>query len=137
MNVTVRNHFIEDEKRQRIKPDGNTKRVYKPTPRQPSHAVSLLLMAVKAHKWPEPVIEHVFHPFRKWRLDIAWPELKLGIEVDGAVYAGGRHTRGKGFESDCEKLNQAQLIGWRVFRYSTGQVHKGLYLDDLQRIFGG
>lgn len=136
MAVNVRNHFIEDEKRYRIKPDGPAKRAYKAIPKPPSQGVMLMILAINAHKFPVPVTEHVFHPFRKWRLDLAWPDLKIGIEVDGAVYAGGRHTRGKGFEGDCEKINQAQLLGWRVFRYSTGQVKKGLYIDDLKRVFG-
>ena len=133
--MTVRTHFIEDEKRYRIKPDGTAKRAYKSATKPPPAGVVMLLLGIRAHKWPTPETEIVFHPFRKWRLDVGWPSIKVGIEVDGAVYSGGRHTRGKGFEGDLEKLNQAQLLGWRVFRYSTGQVQKGLYIDDLKRIF--
>lgn len=109
---------------------------FTPAPKPPPLAVAYVLQAIAAHKWPQPVTEHVFHPFRKWRLDLAWPDLRLGMEIDGSVFTQGRHTRGKGYEGDCEKLNQAQLLGWRVLRYSTGQIKRGEYLADLERVLG-
>jgi len=36
---------------------------------------------------PEPVFEHRFHKDRKWRFDVAWPDLKAAIEVDGGISA--------------------------------------------------
>lgn len=87
----------------------------------------------KQEKLPIPIFEHRFHEIRKWRFDLAWPALKLAMEIDGGVYAQGRHTRGKGFEGDCEKLNEALLHGWRVLRYSTGQVRQGHPIVDLKR----
>ena len=64
----------------------------------------------------EPVFEHRFHGKRKWRFDIAFPEEKIAIEVEGGVFTGGRHTRGKGFLKDMEKYNTATTMGWRVLR---------------------
>ena len=63
--------------------------------------------------------EYRFHPGRKFRFDFASPETKIAIELEGGVWSGGRHTRGKGFIGDCEKYNMAQLLGWRVFRFTT------------------
>lgn len=65
---------------------------------------------------PMPVREYAFHPYRKWRIDFAWPEQKLGLEVDGAVFTQGRHTRGTGWLKDTEKLNSAASLGWRMLR---------------------
>ena len=84
---------------------------------------------------PKPVPELHFHPTRRWRFDWAWPDQKLALEVDGAVYSRGRHTRGKGFENDMEKLNEALLLGWRVLRVSTGMVADGRALGFVERIF--
>ena len=69
--------------------------------------------------------EHKFHMERKWRFDFVLLPLtrKIAIEVEGGVFNKGRHTRGKGFENDLLKYNQAVLLGWKVLRYSTGQVH--------------
>lgn len=64
----------------------------------------------------EPVIEHRFHPVRRWRFDYAWPEHKVALEVEGGIWTGGRHTTGKGFEADIEKYNTATADGWRILR---------------------
>ena len=61
---------------------------------------------------------------RRWRFDRAWPEHKVAVELEGGVYTQGRHTRGKGFEADCEKYNQATAMGWRVFRLTAGMLAK-------------
>ena len=71
---------------------------------------------------PKPVSEHMFHSTRKWRLDYAWPELKIALEVHGATYKGGRHVTGKGFANDREKMNEAQLLGWIVIETTTDNI---------------
>lgn len=63
------------------------------------------------------VEEHRFHPTRKWRFDFAFLAQRLAVEVEGGVWAGGRHTRGSGFLGDCEKYNEATRLGWRVLRF--------------------
>ena len=68
------------------------------------------------HIAPKP--EHRFDAKRKWRFDRAWIEQRVAVELDGGVYSNGRHTRGKGFENDAEKLNAAVSDGWRVFRFT-------------------
>ena len=44
-----------------------------------------------AQGYPRPVPQYRFDPHRRWRLDWAWPDLKLGIEIDGA--GGGGYGR--------------------------------------------
>lgn len=65
---------------------------------------------------PAPVTEHRFHPTRKWRFDYAWVEQKVALEVEGAVWTGGRHTRGSGYVKDLEKYSEAAILGWCVIR---------------------
>lgn len=72
-----------------------------------------------------PVPEYKFHPTRKWRFDFAFVSEKLAIEIEGGIYSGGRHTRGSGFEADCEKYNEAVLLGWKILRFSTQSVKSG------------
>ena len=67
----------------------------------------------------EVVKEHQFHPVRKWRFDYAIVDLKIAIEVDGAVWVGGRHNRPAGYIADMEKLNTAASMGWLVLRITT------------------
>ena len=66
---------------------------------------------------PQPTPEYQFHPARKWRLDWAWPDVKVGLEVDGGVWmpGGGRHAK----DDDREKTNAlAAAAGWLVFHFS-------------------
>ena len=69
---------------------------------------------------------------RRWRFDYVL-ENNIAIEIEGSVYAQGRHTRGKGFEADCEKYNTATTMGWRVLRFSTGQILRGEARDFLKK----
>ncbi|HEY7313861.1 MAG TPA: hypothetical protein VH643_31215 [Gemmataceae bacterium] len=54
---------------------------------------------------PPPNREHRFAPPRRWRFDLAWPSLRLALEIEGGTWTGGRHVRGKGYENDREKYN--------------------------------
>lgn len=65
---------------------------------------------------PQPEREYRFHPVRKWRFDYAWPTYMVALEVEGAVWVRGRHTRGSGFLKDMEKYNTAASMGWLVLR---------------------
>lgn len=65
---------------------------------------------------PAPVFELQFAPPRKFRFDLAWPDKKVALEIEGGVWIGGRHTRGSGFLRDMEKYNLAALSGWTVLR---------------------
>lgn len=70
----------------------------------------------------ELTTEHRFHPERKWRFDYAHLPTKTAIEINGGVWSGGRHNRGAGYLRDREKVNTAQMLGWKVFELGTGQV---------------
>ncbi len=61
-----------------------------------------------------PVAEHKFHPERKWRQDFAWPEYRVCMEVEGAVWTNGGHSRGSGKIRDHEKFTAAAVLGWRI-----------------------
>lgn len=69
-----------------------------------------------------PKREWKFEPSRKWRFDFSWPDIKVAVEIEGGVYMHGRHTRGYGYESDCEKYNHAIQLGWKVLRYTPQMV---------------
>lgn len=100
-----------------------------------SEAEDELCLQIRALQLPTPQREYRFHPKRRWRFDLCWPTHKIACEVEGGVYAQGRHTRGKGFENDCEKYNEATLDGWRVLRVTTGQVNRGEAINWIERFF--
>lgn len=65
---------------------------------------------------PRPVREYRFHAVRKWRYDYCWPDEKVALEIEGAVWTQGRHTRGSGFLADMTKYNFGAADGWRILR---------------------
>jgi very-short-patch-repair endonuclease len=70
-----------------------------------------------ANNLPTPHREYRFHPTRKWRIDFAFPETKIAIEIEGGVYQRGRHNRPIGYIKDLEKYNALQIDGWKLLRY--------------------
>jgi hypothetical protein len=85
---------------------------------------------------PEWVSEYQFKKPRRWRFDRAWPHLRLAVEVEGGIWSGGRHTRGKGYEDDCVKYNEAAILGWRVIRVTSNMIDDGRAVDMIMRALG-
>jgi len=82
----------------------------------------------------KPETEYVFARPRRWRFDFAWPASMLAVEVEGGVWlASGHHSKGRGFEADCEKYNEAMLLGWRVLRVTPAMVSDGRALAWIER----
>lgn len=69
-------------------------------------------------KRPDPVEQYRFHPERKWRLDFAFPEQRIAVEIDGGIFVRGGHNRGMQFSKDCEKHNALTMLNWSLLRYT-------------------
>ena len=76
--------------------------------------------------------EHKFHPTRKWRFDFANPSKKIAIEFEGGIWIHGGHVRGSGIIRDTEKYNEAQILGWKVLRYTSSTLNN--IAGDLLRL---
>lgn len=81
--------------------------------------------------------EYKFHPERNWRADFLVTGTKILIEVEGGIWSGGRHTRGKGFIADMEKYNAAAILGFKVLRFDTQQVKSGLAIKQIENLVNG
>lgn len=80
--------------------------------------------------------EFEFHPKRKWRADFHLVGKKILVEVEGGIWSGGRHTRGKGYIGDMEKYNAATMMGFQVLRFSTDQVKSGHAIQQIEKMVG-
>lgn len=98
-----------------------------------SQLENTLLFQIRASRLPEPVREFRFDSSRRWRSDFAWPANKLLVEVEGGHWNNGRHTRGSGFEADCEKYSEAALAGWKVVRVTSSHIKSGEALEWIMR----
>lgn len=67
--------------------------------------------------YPLPTPEYKFCLERKWRIDYAFPGVKVAVEIEGGIYIGGRHINPKGYIKDQEKYNKMAEMGWLLLRY--------------------
>jgi hypothetical protein len=81
----------------------------------------LLLERIERAGLPAPVREYQFVPDRRWRFDLAWPDRRIAVELEGGVWIRGAHTRGRGYEKDLAKYNRAGILGWTLIRMTPRQ----------------
>lgn len=64
---------------------------------------------------PPPVLQHEVrteHGRLVARVDLAWPQQRLLVEVDGFAF----HSDRVAYRRDREKMNDLERLGWRVLR---------------------
>lgn len=86
------------------------------------YALFIGLLKQLDHRW---VAEYRFHATRMWRFDVARPDIKLAVEIDGGCWVKGRHSRGKGQIEDMAKSNAAVIDGWQVLHFPPEQIADG------------
>jgi very-short-patch-repair endonuclease len=91
---------------------------------------------LKAARVALPVREFRPVPGRRWRVDFSWPDRMVCLEVEGATWIAGRHTRGLGFQKDCEKYAELALQGWTVLRATKEHIRNGMALAWIERALG-
>ncbi len=117
------------------KPKGRSKRPKVKGEKVQSEGEVKLATALKALKIDFEQ-EFKFHPERKWKADFHLVGKKILVEVEGAIWSGGRHTRGKGYIGDMEKYNAATMMGFQVLRFSTDQVKSGHAIQQIEQMVG-
>jgi len=70
---------------------------------------------------PPPVAQYVVRDSRGFvaRVDLAWPQLRVAVEYDGAWHA----ERGQ-FARDRQRLNRLQAAGWQVVFVTAADLHR-------------
>ncbi len=85
----------------------------------------MLALIIRADKLPTPERQFRFCE-RLWRFDFAWPEVKVVVDVQGGIWNRGGHVRGRGYLNDCEKLNTAILLGYKVLYVCSIHIENGM-----------
>lgn len=108
--VAVRTNRIQDEPEPDRRQDGKPKSGKPGRPKSgPSELELAFAKQLVDHRMPMPLREFKFMEGRDWRLDYAWPDFMLAVEVQGMV-----HRIKQRFLADVEKLAYAQMHGWTV-----------------------
>lgn len=94
---------------------------------------TIFLQVCKQSGLPVPIPEFRFHPTRKWRFDFAFEQERIALEVEGGIWTGGRHTRGKGFTNDMIKYNSAGAMGWIVLRCQPSELLRAATIELIRQ----
>lgn len=82
--------------------------------------------------------EYAFALPRRFRADFAIAaDPILLVEVEGGTWIEGRHVRGSGFASGCEKQALAVIKGYRYIRVTSEQVDDGTALSWIRQAIEG
>ncbi len=86
---------------------------------------------------PDPVEEYKFHPKRRWRIDICWPEQKLALEIEGGTFQsrGGHRGSISGYLKDMEKYNNLALEGFFLLRFTPQEMESCEAYDIIREWF--
>ena len=70
-------------------------------------------------------------PQRRWRSDIAWPDVRVALEIDGGTWISGRHNRPSSSLLEMEKNNGYAVRNWLVFHAPWTWIEDGRLIDDI------
>jgi very-short-patch-repair endonuclease len=101
-----------------------------------SELEDILLLLIRETGLPEPVRQHKFSDTRRFKLDFAWPDQKLGVEVNGGTWIKSGHTTGGGLDRDYEKNNLCQLGGWRLLIFNKRMIEDGTAIETIKKAIG-
>lgn len=73
--------------------------------------------------------EFTFHETRNWRLDVACPGMKIGVEISGQV-----HRIKDKFARDREKRNALIFARWKCLEVTPAEVDSGYALMLLEAL---
>jgi len=84
-----------------------------------------LALQIMADGLPVPVREFACIPGRKFRFDFGFPQHRLLVECQGAVWTVGAHSTGAGISRDAEKASLAAANGYRLIIATGKQIKSG------------
>lgn len=107
---------------------------------------NVIMAFCESKGFPCPQPEYRFALPRKFAFDFAWPERRLALEIEGAIFGMGKpcpfckrrqqggHTSVEGLKRDILKYNLAAERGWRLLRFTPEMIAKGKAFPVLERI---
>lgn len=89
-----------------------------------------VLRALHRAGFAPPVQQHPVHiDGRRRRIDLAYPDLKIAIELDGWDAHGVRSA----FDADRARRNELTILGWRVVQFTSAMTDREV-VDQVGRL---
>jgi hypothetical protein len=96
---------------------------------------------LKAEKAPPWRRQYAFSEAygRAWKIDFAWPELLLAVEIQGGIWrkGGGAHSHPSNILRNMKKCNALTALRWRLLQFSTDEVQSGSALQYTMTVLRG
>jgi very-short-patch-repair endonuclease len=77
---------------------------------------------------PAPIKNYFYLPGRDLEIDRAWPQWKLGVEINGGAHRASMANLAR----DCEKICLGLLAGWWILPFSRELIRSERALELLQ-----
>lgn len=132
--------FQDMLKRSSLKVVGDTAKKVAPAVAAPSRIAAapapasdieeLFAQQLSLTKLPAPVRQYPYLRGSRHTLDFAWPDLMIGVEVQGMV-----HRIKTKFHADIKKRATAMLQGWRVLEVGGAEIREGVAIEWLHQLF--
>lgn len=72
---------------------------------------------------------HFARPDRAWRSDVAWPRVRVALEIQGGNWNGGRHCRPSAMQAEYDKQNGYSSRSWLCFYADWAQMKQPCLID--------
>lgn len=72
---------------------------------------------------------------RRYRIDYAWPDLRLGVEIQGGVYTRGAHGSITGILQGYKKSNDAALYGWTLLYFTPAEMKSLTTINHIKKVY--
>ena len=132
--------FNEMLKKSHLKVVGDTAKRIKAEPLPPSKIVpsskpesdieALFSQQLAMTNLPPPVRNYLYLRGSRHELDFAWPDLMLGVEVQGLA-----HRIKEKFKTDIKKRAQGLLQGWTILEVGGAEIKDGTAMEWLHELF--
>lgn len=91
------------------------------------------LLAIAGMPKPEKEVKMIDK--RRYRIDYAWPAIKLGIEIQGGVFTRGAHGSIYGILAGYKKANDACEHGWSIMYYLPSEMLTTETINQIKRAY--
>jgi hypothetical protein len=90
-------------------------------------------LGIPSPRWDRVGDRQTFSGAGNWRFDGRLDERMIAIEIEGGTNRKSRHTSPLGYERDCTKYNEGQVLGWIVLRFTYAMIRDGRAVDTIAR----
>lgn len=84
-----------------------------------------VVLPLTALGYPRPKAQAMLIPGHRHRVDYAYLQARIAVEIHGQIWHKGGHTSGRGLTRDAFKANELACIGWKLLVFTPEMIESG------------